>query len=91
MGNTSSEYQFHNPALSSGKRLNLNIFGQNQKLWFAGDFDPSQATGGNLTALQALVPVDRGSRNIHPLGSNYDNFLTQTLADGTVVQTTHHR
>ncbi len=87
MGNTSSEYQFHNPALSSGKRLNLNIFGQNQKLWFAGDFDPTQATGGNLTALEALVPVDRGSRNIHPLGSNYDNFLTQTLANGTVVQT----
>jgi hypothetical protein len=87
MGNHPSEYQFGNPALSSDKRLNVNVFGQNQILWFAGDFDPTQATGANASALQALVPVDRGSRVIHPLGSNYDNRVPQTLADGSVVPT----
>ncbi len=87
MGNTATEYQFHNPALSSGKRLKVNIFGNNQMLWFAGDFDPTAATGGNLAALQALVPVNRGSRNIHPLGANFDNMLPQTLANGTTVST----
>ena len=87
MGNASSEYQFKNPALNSGQHLNLNVFGQNQELWFAGDFDPTQATGVNLAALEALVPVARGSRNIHPLGAGFNNQLTQTLAGGTVVQT----
>lgn len=87
VGNRSSEYQFHNPSLSSGKRLTMNIFGQNQMLWFAGDFDPTQATGVNLSSLEQLVPTDRGARNIHPLGSNFDNLVPQTLADGTVVQT----
>jgi len=87
MGNSASEYQFRNPSLSSGKRLTMNIFGQNQMLWFAGDFDPTQATGVNLTSLQQLVPVERGARNIHPLGSHFDNLVPQTLADGTVVQT----
>jgi hypothetical protein len=87
MGNGSSEYQFRNPALNSSKRMTINIFGQNQMLWFAGDFDPTQATGGNLAALEALVPVNRGSRAIHPLGSNFDNTLPQTLADGSTSQT----
>ncbi|MGI9073808.1 MAG: hypothetical protein ACR2JB_21390 [Bryobacteraceae bacterium] len=87
VGNSASEYQFRNPSLSSGKRLTMNIFGQNQMLWFAGDFDPTQATGVNLSSLQQLVPVDRGSRNIHPLGPGFDNLLPQTLPDGSVVQT----
>jgi hypothetical protein len=86
MGNSSSEYQFGNPAIKSSKRLTVNIFGQNQMLWFAGDFNPTQALG-NVSALEALVPVNRGSRAIHPLGSNFDNTLPQTLADGTVSQT----
>jgi hypothetical protein len=73
--------------LSSGKRLTMNIFGQNQMLWFAGDFDPTQATGVNLSSLEQLVPTDRSARNIHPLGSNFDNLVPQTLKDGTVVQT----
>ncbi len=87
MGNSASEYQFRNPALSSGKRLNVNIFGQNQMLWFAGDFDPTQASGANLAALEQLVPVNRGARAIHPLGPNFDNRLPQTLSNGTVVPT----
>ena len=87
MGNSSSEYQFGNPALSSGKRLHLSIFGQNQLLWFAGDFDPTQASNVSLTSLEALVPVSRGSRFIHPLGANFDNTVPQTLADGTLSET----
>lgn len=87
MGNKPYEYQFRNPALSSGKRLTMNIFNNNQMLWFAGDFNPTQATGVNLSTLEALVPVARGSRNIHPLGPNFDNFLPQTLANGTAVNT----
>ncbi len=87
MGNSSNEYQFHNPAISSGKRLKMNVFGQNQMLWFAGDFDPTQASNVNASALQALVPVARGSRNIHPLGSNFDNQINQTLGDGSTVLT----
>jgi hypothetical protein len=87
MGNKATEYQFRNPALGSGKRLTMNIFGQNQKLWFAGDFDPTQASAVNLSTLEAVVPVDRGSRNIHPLGAGFDNQLPQTLADGSVVPT----
>jgi hypothetical protein len=87
MGNSASEYQFKDATLSGDQRLNMNIFGQNQKLWFAGDFDPTQATNVNMSALTAVVPVARGSRAIHPLGSNFDNFLPQTLADGTAVQT----
>jgi hypothetical protein len=86
-GNSASEYQFKNPSLSGGQRLKMNIFGQNQMLWFAGDFDPTQASGVNAAKLQALVPVNRGDRNIHPLGPNFDNFLPQTLADGTAVTT----
>ncbi|HSU61483.1 MAG TPA: TonB-dependent receptor [Bryobacteraceae bacterium] len=87
IGNSSTEYQFHNPSLSSGERQKLNIFGQNQMLWFAGDFDPTQAAGVNPASLEQFVPVNRGARNIHPLGAKFDNRVPQTLANGTVVQT----
>jgi Carboxypeptidase regulatory-like domain/TonB dependent receptor len=87
MGNSSSEYQSRNPALSSGQRLNLNVFGQNQLLWFAGDFDPTQASNVNLSKLEQIVPLDRGSRAIAPLGTNFDNYLPQTLANGSSVLT----
>ena len=85
IGNSSSEYQFGNPAISN--HLTLNYNGQSQLLWFAGDFDPTLATNVNLAALEALVPVDRGSRAIHPVGSGFDNLLTQYLPNGTAVQT----
>jgi hypothetical protein len=87
MGNSAAEYQFANPSLNPDQRLNMNIFGQNQLLWFAGDFDPTQASGVNASALQNLVPVDRGARRIHPLGAGFNNQVPQTLADGTVAQT----
>lgn len=87
MGVSSNGYLSGNPALSSDQRLNLTIFGQNQKLWFAGDFDPTQASNVNAATLQKLVPINRGARSLRPLGPNFDNRLPQTLANGTVVQT----
>lgn len=86
-GVNSGNYIFTNPALSSGKRLTMNIFGKNQQLWFAGYFNPAGATNVNLSQLEAIVPVDPGQRAIHPLGSNYDNRVPQTLANGTSVNT----
>jgi hypothetical protein len=87
MGVPSNEYLTGNPALSGDQRMNMTIFGQNQKLWFAGDFDPTQATNVNAARLQSLVPIDRGARTMHPIGPNLDNLVPQTLADGTVVKT----
>jgi hypothetical protein len=81
---SNSEYLFGNPALDSGQRMNLTIFGKNQKLWFAGDFDPTQATNVNPASLQAFVPADRSQRKLRPLGSDFSNRLPIPLADGTV-------
>jgi len=83
----SSLYIFGDPTLSADERLAMTIFGQRQRLWFRGDFDPRQATnvsGGNL---QALVPVDRAQRLVRPLGPNLNNQLPQTLANGAVRNT----
>lgn len=87
MGNSATEYQFRNPSLSPNKRLTMNVFGQNQMLWFAGDFDPTQASAVNASALDTLVPVSRGSRAIHPLGPSFNNQIPQVLANGSVVLT----
>ncbi len=87
-GNWSSvnngEYLFGNPVLSPDQRLNMNIFGRNQKLWFRGDFDPTQATNVDLSKLEALVPIDRSQRMLRPLGPGFDNRLPEKLADGTI-------
>jgi len=79
----SSRYVFGNPKLEPGQRLEMDIFGQRQRLWFRGDFDPTLATNvtGNLTA---LVPVDPGQRVVHQLGPNFDNLIPQKLANGTI-------
>lgn len=87
--NPNGEYLFGNPSLSSGKRLKLTIFGRNQELWFAGDFNPSSATNVSLTQLEQLVPVDRSQRIVRPLGANFDNRLPVTLANGQVVETSY--
>lgn len=86
MGNSPSEYQFRNPT-KGVQHLKFTYNGQSQMLWFAGDFDPTQATGINLSTLEALVPADRTNRAIHPPGPNLDGRVPQTLADGTVVLT----
>ena len=87
MGVPSTEFIQKNPSLSGDERLTMSIFGRNQKLWFAGDFDPTGATNVDAAKLTALVPVDRGQRAIHPLGPKFDNLVPQTLANGTVVLT----
>jgi len=80
-----SEFLFGNPSLSSGQRLKMNIFGHDQELWFRGDFDPTQATGVNLSTLEQLIPVDRSQRVIHPLGSGFNNQVPVKLANGQTV------
>ncbi len=64
-----SEYMFGNPSLSADQRLTLNLNGRPQRLYFRGDFDPTRATDVDPQKLQALVPVDRGARVMHPLGA----------------------
>ena len=78
-----SEYVFGNPVLNADQQLTMYYNGRPQRLWFKGDFDPTKATNVNLQALQALVPVDRSQRAIHPVGTAFDNRVTQTLANGT--------
>lgn len=80
------EYLFGNPRLSN--HPTLTIFGKNQELWFAGDFDPSSAINTNLTAIEALVPVDRSQRILRPVGTKFNNQVPVLLANGTVRNTT---
>lgn len=79
-----SEYLFGNPSLSSDQRLTLYLNGRPQRVYFRGDFDPTRATNVDLQKLEALVPVDRNARVMHPFGAAFDNRLPQTLANGTV-------
>ncbi len=87
MGVSASEYLFGNPSLSEDQRLLLKYGGRNQRLWFAGDFTPTLATNVDQAALQALIPLDRGKRVMHPVGSNFSNQIPQLLANGTVRNT----
>lgn len=75
---------FGDPTLNEDQRLDLTFAGRSQRLWFRGDFDPRLASNVDATALQALVPVDRGQRVMHPLGTNFNNQIPQVLRDGTV-------
>jgi hypothetical protein len=85
MGVSSSLHMFGNPALSSSQRVITNIFGGSYKVYFKGYFDSSQAAT-NAAAVQQLVPVNPAQRVLTKVG-NQDNLVDQTLADGTVVQT----
>jgi hypothetical protein len=81
---STSEYLFGDPTLSPDQRLIVTFNGRRQRLYFAGDFDPRLASNVDQSKLQALVPVDRGARKLHPLGAGFDNRLPVTLANGTV-------
>jgi hypothetical protein len=83
----SGVYLFGDPRLDADQRLEMTIFGRQQRLWFRGDFTPSQATNVDMNALLALVPADRNSRVLRPIGTAFDNRLPQTLANGTIRQT----
>lgn len=86
MGVNPAYFLFGNPTLSKGQRVTTNIFGRQQQLYFKGYFDSSQASGPNAAAVQALVPVSFSSRVYTAVGNN-NNLIPQTLADGTVVNT----
>ena len=74
---------FGDPTLTADRRLDLKFAGRQQRLWFRGDFDPRLASNVDAAALQALVPVNRGERVLHPLGTNFNNQIPQALANGT--------
>jgi hypothetical protein len=82
-----ASYIFGDPTLSSDQRVEMTINGRRQRLWFRGDFDPTQATNVTGGDLLALVPADRSKRVVRPLGPALDNRLVQTLANGTTRNT----
>lgn len=86
-GISSGLYLFGNPSLSSDQRLEMTFGGRRQRLWWAGDFNPTLATNVDQSALQKLVPLDRAQRIARPVGAAFDNRLPQVLANGTVRQT----
>jgi outer membrane receptor protein involved in Fe transport len=81
---SSSRYLFGDPTLNADQRLEMNIFGLHQRLWFRGDFDPTKATGVDLTKLEQLVPVDRSQRVLRPVGADFTNRVPVRLANGSV-------
>jgi len=87
MGVNSGLYLFADPSIAAEDRLEMNIFGLKQRLWFRGDFDPRLASNVDAAKLTNLVPVDRSQRVLKPIGPNFDNRVAQQLANGTVVQT----
>jgi hypothetical protein len=80
-------YLFGDPSINEEDRLEMNILGRRQRLWFRGDFDPTLATDVDQSRLQQLIPVDRTQRVLRPLGENFDNRVQQTLANGQTVLT----
>ena len=86
-GVSAGEYLFGNPSLTEEQRLVMTYGGRTRRLWFAGDFTPTNATNVDQTALQALVPLDRAKRIMHPVGSNFANQIPQLLSNGTVRNT----
>jgi hypothetical protein len=87
MGVSASSYLFGNPSLTDDQRLLMTFAGRQRRLWFAGDFNPTLATNVDQVALQALVPLDRAQRKLHPVGANFSNQIQQVLANGTMRNT----
>ncbi len=85
MGVNSGYFLFGDPTLSKSDRVNSDIFGQIQQVYFKGYFDSSQAKT-NASAVQALVPVDFSKRVMTRVGNN-NNLIPQVMANGTVVNT----
>ncbi|MGH9630531.1 MAG: TonB-dependent receptor domain-containing protein, partial [Bryobacteraceae bacterium] len=86
-GVNSAVYLSGDPTLDADERLEMNILGRHQRLWFRGDFDPTLATNVDQAALQQLIPLDRTQRVLRPLGANFDNRVPQTLSSGETVLT----
>ena len=80
----SGVYMSGDPTLTADQRVEMNINGRHQRLWFSGYFDPTTATnvtGGNL---EALVPADPAARIVRPLGPTFNNRVPVQLADGSI-------
>jgi hypothetical protein len=81
----SGRYLFGDPTLSQDEQLEITLGGRQQRVYFKGDFNPLAATGVDQSALQQLVPADRGARTLRPLNPDRgDNSLPQVLADGSI-------
>ena len=78
---------FGNYIISPGDRPTVEIFNDNQILWFAGDVDPSSCTGGDCAAMAGFIPENRAQRAIRPYGDNFDNRVPIALSDGSVRDT----
>ncbi len=87
-GVSSGRYLFGDPTLTADQRLEMNVFGRPQRLWFKGDFDPRLATNVDSAQLQQLIPIDRNQRVLKPVGTAFDNRVSQKLADGSTRLTT---
>jgi len=83
-----SRYLYGDPTLNSDQRMLLNFGGRQQRLWFAGDFDITQATGVDQATLQGLIPLDRTQRILRQAGPLGDNRVPVTMADGSTRLTT---
>jgi hypothetical protein len=87
MSLSSTLFQNGNPRLPANKRVTMDIFGDHQRLWFLGSFDPTQATNVKGGDLPALIPANFAQRVAHPSGPNcsgkYVGQIAMTLADGT--------
>ncbi|MEK7408181.1 MAG: TonB-dependent receptor, partial [Acidobacteriota bacterium] len=81
-------FLFGDPTLKASERLEMDIFGRRQRLWFKGDFDPRQATNVDQSKLQQLIPLDRSQRVLTSVGSDFSNRIPQRLADGSTRLTT---
>jgi hypothetical protein len=71
------------PTLTADQRVEMDIFGRHQRLWFRGYFDPTQATNVTGGDLNALVPVNPADRIAAPLGPRFNGQLPMPLKDGS--------
>jgi hypothetical protein len=76
-----NKFQSGNPALDADQRVELTFNDRPQRLWFRGDFDPTQATNVTGGDLEALIPADRSQRVVRPFGPDCDgSYQTNRLA-----------
>jgi len=82
---STSRYQFGDPRLSADKRLEMDIFGSHQRLWFLGDFNTSAATNVTGGDLNALIPTDISQRVVHQAGPDCSGKFTNRIAIQNVM------
>jgi hypothetical protein len=83
---STSKGVFGDYTIAPGDRPKIQIFGKDQIVYFAGDFDPNSCTA-NCEGLTSLVNPDRSQRVLRPYGESFNNRVPVTLNDGTVRNT----